>query len=308
MKSIHFYLCLFLFLPLFPVAAQGPAPATEQENALAAYEKIISSLKFEKGTINLGKGLATLQVPEDFRYLNGKDTATVLTQLWGNPPSRSEALGMLVPAEVSLADEDSWAVIISYEEDGYVKDDDAEKIDYADLLRTMQAGTKEANKERVKLGYPGMELVGWAATPRYDKQAKKLFWAKDLKIEDTDRHTLNYNIRALGRRGVLVLNAVAGMEQLKEIEASTPKILSMVEFNPTHRYADFDPAKDKTAAYGLAALVAGGVAAKTGLLKGIWLAILAGKKFAIIAIVAVFAFLKNLLFGKKQGSVSLDKE
>jgi hypothetical protein len=34
-------------------------------------------------------------------------------------------------------------------------------------------------------------------------------------------HTLNYNIRILGRRGVLVLNAVSGMKQLDAIRAQT---------------------------------------------------------------------------------------
>jgi uncharacterized membrane-anchored protein len=53
---------------------------------------------------------------------------------------------------------------------------------------------------------------------------------------------LNYNIRILGRRGVLVLNSVAGMSQLPKIERSTSAILSAVEFHSGNRYADFNPA------------------------------------------------------------------
>ena len=62
-------------------------------------------------------------------------------------------------------------------------------------------------------------------------------------------------------RGVLVLNGVAAMSQLPEIEQDTPKILAAIDFNPGHRYADFNPKSDKIAGYGLAALVAGTAAA-----------------------------------------------
>src|SRR5262249_21235822 len=106
----------------------------------------------------------------------------------------------------------------------------------------------------------------------------------------------------LGRRGVLVLNAIAAMEQLPDVETNTPKILSAVDFNPGNRYTDFNAGSgDKIATYGLAALIAGGVAAKVGLFKGIWLAILAGKKLIIVGIAAIGAWFRKL-FGKKQGA------
>ena len=45
----------------------------------------------------------------------------------------------------------------------------------------------------------------------------------------------------LGRRGVLELNVLAGMDQLSEIEQATPSLLEMVDFQAGHRYADFNP-------------------------------------------------------------------
>ncbi|HEY1490071.1 MAG TPA: DUF2167 domain-containing protein, partial [Verrucomicrobiae bacterium] len=74
-------------------------------------------------------------------------------------------------------------------------------------------------------------------------------------------------------------------------------ILGMVDFKEGSRYADFDPKVDKVAKYGIATLVAGGAlaaAAKLGLLKGLWVFILAAKKFVILAIVAIAAFFKKL--------------
>src|SRR5258708_31289521 len=116
----------------------------------------------------------------------------------------------------------------------------------------MQEGTQEASKERVKKGYESVALVGWAAPPRYDKAAKKLYWAKELKFGGAPRNTLNYNIRILGRRGYLVLNGIGEMSDLPAIENATPQILSMVEFNQGHRYGDFVASTDKGATYGFA--------------------------------------------------------
>ncbi len=107
--------------------------------------------------------------------------------------------------------------------------------------------------------------------------------------------TLNYNIRMLGRRGVLVLNAIASMDQLAAVEKATPEILAMVNFQDGHRYADFNASTDKVATYGLAALVAGGLLAKGGFFKVLLVSLLAGKKFIIIGAIALFALGKKLL-------------
>lgn len=273
------------------VRAEGPKISREQAETLAA------GLRFQEGEISLQNGLATVRVPEGFRYLNGADASTVLVKLWGNPP-RPDPLGMLMPAGVSPLSESCWAVVMTYEGDGYVKDSDAEKIDYSKLLTEMQKGVEGDNAERQKAGYEPIHLVGWAKSPYYDQKTHKLYWAKEVKFGDNSENTLNYDIRVLGRSGVLVLKAIASMTQLPEIEQATPKILAAVEFNSGRRYADFKAGSDKVATYGLTALVAGGVAAKLGLFKGLWVAILAAKKFIIIGIAAVAAWFRKL-FGKK---------
>ena len=82
------------------------------------------------------------------------------------------------------------------------------------------------------------------------------------------------------------------MSQLPDIEQATPKILAAIDFNPGHRYADFNPKSDKIAEYGLAALVAGTAAAaavKLGFFKALGVAIFAFKKFIIISVIAIAA-------------------
>ncbi|MFV3305585.1 DUF2167 domain-containing protein [Pseudomonas sp. NY15181] len=257
-------------------AAPAAAPAAESDEEMSP-ETFVASLHFKKGKVVVGDNLATFDLPENFVFLDGKDSERVL-EAWGNPPSSEPPLGMLMPAGVSPFEPAAWAVTVEYEESGYVSDEDAGKIDYAEMLKEMQDDLREANPEREKQGFEAIQLIGWAAPPHYDAAEKKLYWAKELKFGDSKEHTLNYNIRVLGRKGVLVLNFVAGMEQLPEIEKNVGKVLAMTEFNPGSRYVDFNPSVDKVAAYGLGALIAGKVAAKVGLfatllvlLKKLWI-------------------------------------
>jgi uncharacterized membrane-anchored protein len=290
------------YLGIFCSFAFALAATAADEGRLEAM-KIASQLKYQQGQIKLKDGLATVQLSDEFRYLDPAGAETVLTGLWGNPKSE-RTLGMIVPAGFDPLDRQAWCVVVDFEEDGYVKDSDADSIDYTKLLKQMKEGTRQASAERVKSGYPGLELVGWAAPPRYDKENHKFYWAKEIKFGDSvDDNTLNYNLRVLGRRGILTLNVVASMSQFAQVEKATPEILGMVNFNNGHRYADYTPGSDKLAAYGLAALVAGGIAAKTGLIKGFFLALLALKKFLILGVIALLAFARKL-FGARSNSTT----
>lgn len=263
---------------------------------------IASSLQWEGGTIKLRGNLAELNLSPDFRFLNAGDARKVLVDLWGNPPPGG-VLGMIFPADVDPLGGGSWGVVVEYEEGGYIRDGDNDKINYDQLLKEMQAQALKSNDERTQHGYPTIELVGWATPPHYDKEAHKLYWAKDLRFGGGSRDTLNYGIRILGRRGVLLLNAVARMDQLDIVEEKMTGLLPMINFQPGNLYADFDPKIDKVATYGLATLIAGGAlgaAAKLGLLKFLWVGLLALKKFIVLGVVAAGTFLRRLMSRRKR--------
>ena len=286
-------LAVFALAPLTAVAQDDVEYelTPEEIQELEYYQSIVDSLEPQTGEIVIGNDLATLVVPDAFYFLDADDAETVLVDLWGNIPGQ-DVLGMLVPAEYSPLDLDSWAVTIDYTEDGYVSDEDAAEIDYDDLLRDMQKDTRNWNEERVDAGYEAVELLGWAEPPHYDSAEKKLYWAKELRFGDMQDTTLNYEIRALGRRGILSMTFIAATNQLDEINAHRDQVLSMVAFNEGNRYSDFDPSIDKVAAYGLGALVAGKVAAKTGLLAGL---ILFLKKFGIFIVIGIAAFFRKIV-------------
>jgi uncharacterized membrane-anchored protein len=279
---------------------QNDALTEEAQYQLWA-ESFNSGLNRQTGKIQLPNGAASLMVPENFYYLSPADADRVLVEAWGNPPG-GETQGMLFPSAYGPLDTNAWGVTIEYEEEGYVSDEDAADIDYRELLTQMQADTADSNPSRLQAGYPPIELLGWAAAPRYNAATHKLYWAQELKFGEGEEavNTLNYNIRMLGRKGVLVVNFIAGMDQLPEIESNLDTVLAMAEFEEGSRYADFDPDIDTVAAYGLGALVTGKVLAKTGFLAVLLIGL---KKFWIIGLVAVGGLLARVFKGKKNGQV-----
>jgi uncharacterized membrane-anchored protein len=240
--------------------------------------------------------VATLHLGERYRYLDPNETNKLL-MAWGNE-SDTTTQGTIIPSDVDPWSESGWAVILTYDDDGHIDDSDAAEIDYDDMLKDMKEGTEDYNGERKKAGFQPVHLIGWAEKPHYDASAKKLYWAKELNFEGSSGNTLNYDVRVLGREGVLSMNAVAGMDRLEQIRGEMRPLIEVAEFNEGYRYAEFNAKTDRMAEYGLGALIVAGVGAKLGLFAKLGVFLLAMKKFIIIGLVALGAFVKRL-FGKK---------
>jgi uncharacterized membrane-anchored protein len=287
--------CAVFALPAF--AQDTPSEATEPEAAAPeAAAPAGPELKYQTGTITLPNKVATLHLGERYRYLDPNETNKLL-MAWGNE-SDTTTQGTIIPSDVDPWSQTGWAVILTYDDDGHIDDSDAAKIDYDDMLKDMKEGTEDHNSERKKAGFEAVHLIGWAEKPRYDASAKKLYWAKELSFEGTTGNTLNYDVRVLGREGVLSMNAVAGMDRLEQIRGEMQPLIGVAEFNEGYRYAEFNKKTDRMAEYGLAALVAAGVGAKLGLFAKFGALLLAFKKFIVLGFIAVGAFIKKL-FGKK---------
>lgn len=292
-KKIGLWAASFAMLLSVNLSQAQEKPAEKKMTA----QEFLSSLNFQQGKIKLPNGIASLDLSDKFRYLSPADTEKVLVEAWGNPPG-NKTLGMIFPTNVSPLSESGWGVVITYDESGYVKDNDADSINYDDLLKDMKEASAAASEERVKQGYGPMTLIGWAEHPSYDKNTHKYYWAKEFSTSAPE-NSLNYNIRVLGRKGVLVLNAIAGMKQITEIKQEMKSVVAFTEFEPGNRYADFDASTDKVAEYGLAALVAGGVAAKLGFFGKIFAFLLAAKKLLFVGIAAIAAGIAKF-FKKKE--------
>ncbi len=275
---------------------------TEQQTEAQRYQQwaqqLWDSLDRRTGVIKLSTAETVLNVPEQYYYLGPEDAEKVLVDVWGNMPGiGTRTLGMLMPAGLTPFDDDSWAVTIEYSAEGYVSDEDAADIDYAELLEDMKDDTRAGNDERIRQGYDPVTLIGWASEPYYDQNNHKLYWAKELQFGDSETHTLNYDIRVLGRKGYLEMSFIANMSQKPEIDAQIEDVLQVASFDDGYQYTDFNPDVDEVAAYGLGALIAGKALSKLGFLAA---ALVFLKKFGFVILIPIYFVIRKFK-ERKQG-------
>jgi uncharacterized membrane-anchored protein len=267
-------------------AVAVPAGAQEGE------QDPIGALPWELGPTTGGiASTATLQVPEGFAFLGAAGTRD-LEVLMQNPPS---SVDQFVVAPLDL----TWVAYFSFSPVGYVKDD--ESLDAAELLDRISEGTRQSNVERRKRGWETLRVVGWSFQPKYDGQLNALEWAILAEREQDQSKIVNYNTRLLGRRGVMEVTVVTDPTQLEDSVAAFKTLMPGYEFGAGEKYAEFRPG-DHVAEIGLAALVTGGaaaVASKKGFFAAIGVALLKFWKLLAVGLVAVGAWLRKLLGGKK---------
>lgn len=304
---VAFVLPLHAGPPAKPPPAQTAAPSAAAASPPAGAappagegDEGGSGLPWREGptALDLGRGL-TIDLPPGYVFLAQPEAGELMKRM-GN--LHNENLLGLVASKVA---ENQWLVVVRYEESGYIRDD--EEVDADALLKAIKEGTEEANEERAKQGFRPLIIDGWAEPPRYDRALHHLVWA--MNAHSDDGTSVNYNTRMLGRRGFVSLNLVTDGGELAKYKPEATKLLSATRFGPGSRYEEFDEKRgDKAAEYGLAGLVLGGAGlgaaklVKIGLLAKFWklilTALIAGKKFVVIAAVAAAGLVKRL-FGRK---------
>jgi uncharacterized membrane-anchored protein len=300
----HLVFTAFLMLSAINIMGGTSEDSSQDSTSLhlqdydARIDSLAASIQFQHGDFILPGSLASVHAANGFAFLDAKNANTLLTGLWNNPPDL-EVLGMLVPDDGDAASNEMWGIVYTYIDDGHVNDDDAEKIDYDELFTGMKESCEDENKEREKSGFESLHLHSWAQKPFYSQADHKLHWAKDIITGDDSIHILNYNIRMLGRKGVLVMNVVAGMEQLPMIKEKINIIMASTQFTSGNRYEDFNSGTDKIAEYGLAGLVAGAVLAKTGLFAKLGILLLKTWKIIAIGGIALIAAARKFWNKKK---------
>ncbi|MBH5322673.1 DUF2167 domain-containing protein [Aurantiacibacter sediminis] len=250
---------------------------------LAAQEALSRSLPPENGTIQIPAARVSLELGDRYDFYGPEDARTIIVEHWDNRPEQAEGvLGVILPAGLDPR-EDGWGGIVTYAETGWISNDDARSADYDIILEEMQANARAENLERSGLGYPELEIVGWAQQPTYDSVRHALIWAREFDFSDTENNSLSYDVRLLGREGVLSINFVADMDKLPAIRRAASEITDGARFDPGARYEDYEAGSDEAAGYGLAGLVASGAG------------LAVAKQFGLLAMLAKLA--KPLLVG-----------
>ena len=124
-----------------PGAAGDEGAAQESEAS-----KFLSSLPWTvgPGTAKIGNQ-AEIKVPEGTRFTGSAGTRKML-EMMHNPTGGNE-LGLLTNDELD------WFVIFEFEDIGYVKDADKEKLDGQAILESLREGNEAGNDERKKRGW-----------------------------------------------------------------------------------------------------------------------------------------------------------
>lgn len=289
--------CLFSSLPSQAVAQEEAQegsfePTPEQMQLLQQY----ASIEWQEGptTGKIGD-LAEIDVPAGYRFTEAEGAQTLL-ELYGNPRDPG-ILAALLPV-----DEDAdWTLIFQFDDIGYVKDDDREALDADALIGTFKSGIEHQNQQRRAMGGEEMLDINWAEKPFYDPETNNLTWA--LLVEFPSGKSINYDIRMLGRHGVMEVTLVGDPETYSQAVPVVKNLLSDYRFTQGNTYAEWTTG-DKVADYGLMGLVAGGAtvaAAKTGLLGKLGLLLAKGGKAVIIGIcvlgAGILSFFRRLFGG-----------
>jgi uncharacterized membrane-anchored protein len=222
-------------------------------------------------------------------------------------------LGVVIP----VSDDADYFITVRYDEEGYIKDDEA--LDGDAILKAIRDGEDEYNAERKKHGFAGIHAEGWQEKPHYDQAKHQVIWGLALRTLDADKQgnqndhgdpdsSVNYNTRVLGRKGYVSVNLVTDVAHLAAYKPAAAAILAGTGFVDGLRYEDFDAKSDKVAEYGLTGLVLGGVGlgvaklVKIGLLakfgKVLLAALFAGKKLVVGLLIAGVAVARKL-FGRR---------
>jgi uncharacterized membrane-anchored protein len=201
---------------------------------------------------------ALFKLPAGYLWVPEAEAATLLKSMGNRTDSR--LLGIVLPKD----ERQNWMVVAKYEDAGYIKDDDAKNWDVDALFKSLKEGTEAANEDRKAQGFAELEIVGWVEKPQYEASTHRLVWsmsAKDKAAPANEGAGINYNTYALGRDGYITLNLLTDQREVEHDKPHARALLSALSYKDGKRYEDYNSSTDKTAEYGLAALV-GGIAAK----------------------------------------------
>ncbi len=246
--------------------------------------------------VEVGAAIAEVDLPDALAFAGAEDTRKLLEAM-GNPTDGSE-MGLIVPK----ASDQDWFIVFEWRPIGFVRDEEKDKIDADAILKSIREGTEESNEERKKRGMPALHVVGWAQPPSYDPKTHNLTWAT-IGRNDTGGESVNYNVRVLGREGVMAVTYVDDPKNLPLARPAVDGVISAFQYKQGKRYAEWVPG-DKVAEYGLTALVAAGAgaaAAKAGLFGALGKILAKSAKLVVAVVVGIGAVLAkfwNALRGK----------
>jgi uncharacterized membrane-anchored protein len=228
-----------------------------------------------------------VDLPAGFVIWQGETAKDILRRVGDNPEG---TLALI------LKRGSSWTVEISYQDIGYVTDDDADQLDPAELLESYRQGNTTQNVKRKQAGVPELFIDGWNEKPTYKRPLHQLVWGLDM--HGADGKLINFITRPLGRTGCLSVTVVDSPDKIESAKQDAAPLLAAIRFKAGARYEDHK-SEDKSSGMGLRALLLGGAGVAVVKGGGFFLALLLALKKGIIVIVAAIGGFFKWLFGRK---------
>ena len=258
-----------------PAPQEKPADGAADGASAAADDDVDAVVeKFKKGLHDVDRAIqwqegpctgaigsvADLQVPLGVAFTGKDGTRRFITALKNLPGSQIATAQLLRPP--------FWSAYFSYDDSGHVPDADKDELDADKLLKTLQEGCAEGNKERKRRGLEEFDITGWAVPPHYNGDTHNLEWGTRLQSPGGDV-TINYEVRVLSRVGYVSTLLVCSPEDLDAALPQFRTLIGALAFRSGQHYDEVKPG-DPVASAGLTALIVGGAAAlgwKAGLFK-----------------------------------------
>jgi len=262
-------------------------PVTVHCQPAQSHQSDFDRVNWQRGpcTGNIGN-IARIQIPPGYLFAGQQDARFIMERLLQD---------IYEGNEVGFVFSKDWFVAFQFDESGYVRDDEKNKLDANAMLKAIKENNEKANAERKRRGLPTIELIGWVFEPFYNSSTHNLEWSINGRNESGEL-IVNYNTRYLGRKGVMRVVLVSDAAQLSVVLPEFRELMKTFDYNRGQRYTEFVQG-DKVAEYGLTALVVGGAAAaaaKGGFFKWAW-------KLIAAAVIGILAFVRSIfrrLFGR----------
>jgi uncharacterized membrane-anchored protein len=245
--------------------------------------------------IKLGDNIASVDLSADLVFFDKNDTKKLFEE--AKEPYDDSDQGVIMQKG------SQWFALYRYAETGYIKDDDADKLDADDLLTIMKKNTEETNKKRKELGSTPIQLVGWAKPPSYNRVKHILTWSVIVRDDNSQKQVLNYSSVVLGRYGILICTVVDDYNNASLLQPKMDELINATSFTQGRKYEQWVQG-DKISDIAMTGLITGGAAAaaygaaKMGLLaklgKFLLVILLFLKKAILLIFIPIGVFLKKL--------------
>ncbi|MBC6491131.1 DUF2167 domain-containing protein [Flavihumibacter stibioxidans] len=234
---------------------QADAPIIEKLNH--QLDSLENKIKYHTGNITLAGGKFTLRVPDEFLFIDANQSRYILEELWGNLPD-PEVDGMIVrkgfqPSRLI----NDYSFVIGYSDIGHVSSQKVTELNHDKLLAQLKENMDRSNESRINMGLNTMSVTGWVIVPYFDQYKKALYWATRINANGTEEEILNYNLRLMGKTGVIKINAVATLDQLPDIKKTLPLIIAQTRFTAAEAFDAYKEGEDRESHYDMASLIAG---------------------------------------------------